>query len=102
MNIACIGRLQELAETIAVLSLSHLQPATRAKLRDNALSVNAYPTAFGGLINMGAARHRTPVESDLAVIGELAAQAGIEWLLFDAEAPILNALPLFGPDRPED
>ena len=92
MNTAGIGRLRELAETIAVLSLSHLQPATRAKLQANALSVNAYPTEFGGLVHVGTTPHRVPVEHDLAVIGELATQAGIEWLLFDAEAPILDEI----------
>src|SRR3990167_6260096 len=76
MNTAGIGRLRELA-------------------------VNAYPTEFGGLVHVGTTPHRVPVEHDLAVIGELATQAGIEWLLFDAEAPILNELPLFGPQPPE-
>lgn len=95
MNPACIGRLRELAESITVLSLSHLQPATRAKLRANDLSVNAYPTEFGGLVYMGSPPQRTPAERDLALIGEIAAQAKIEWLLFDVEGPIIDGLPLF-------
>lgn len=101
MNTAGIGRLQELAETIAVVSLSHLLPTTRAKLQTNALSVNAYPTEFGGLRYVGTAPHRAPVEHDLALISELAAQAGVEWLLFDAEAPTLDELPLYAPQLPE-
>ena len=101
MNTAGIGRLRELAETIAVVSLSHLLPTTRAKLQTNALSVNAYPTEFGGLVHVGTAPHRAPVEHDLALISELAAQAGVEWLLFDAEAPTLDERPLYAPQLPE-
>ena len=41
------------------------------------------------------------IEHDLALISELAAQAGVEWLLFDAEAPTLDELPLYAPQLPE-
>ena len=101
MNTAGIGRLRELAETIAVVSLSHLLPSPRAKRQTNALSVNAYPTGVGGLVKAGTAPHRAPVENDLALISELAAQAGVEWLLFDAEAPTLDELPLYAQQLPE-
>ncbi|MBP7655143.1 MAG: hypothetical protein KA742_01180 [Pseudoxanthomonas sp.] len=100
MNTACIGRLRELAESITVLSLSHLQPATRAKLQQNDLSVNAYPTDFGGLVYIGSPPHRTPVETDLAFIGEISAHAGIEWLLFDSEGSIVDGLPVFESQQP--
>lgn len=95
MNTACIDRLRELAESITVLSLSHLQPATRAKLQENDLSVNAYPTEFGGLIYIGSPPHRTPTETDLALIAGISAHTGIEWLFFDSEGPIIDGLPVF-------
>lgn len=100
MNTACIDRLRELADSIAVLSLSHLQPATRAKLRENNLSVNAYPTEFGGLIYIGSPLHRTPIETDLALIVEFSVRAGIEWLFFDAEGEIIDGIPAFAPQQP--
>ncbi|AEB85677.1 MULTISPECIES: hypothetical protein [Comamonadaceae] len=95
MNTACIERLRELAESITALSLSHLQPATRAKLHRNDLSVNAYPTEFGGLVYVGSPPHRIPVETDLALIAGLSARAGIEWLFFDSEGPVIDGLPMF-------
>lgn len=95
-----IARLSELAERLAAVSLSHLQPATRDRLRRNALSINAYPTSNGGLVFVGSPRHRKPAEHDLATITELAEEAGIAWLLFDAEAPVVAGLPVFG--TPED
>ncbi|MBS0500499.1 MAG: hypothetical protein JSR74_09225 [Proteobacteria bacterium] len=95
MNTACIDRLRELAESITALSLSHLQPTTRAKLHRNDLSMNAYPTEFGGLVYVGSPSHRTPIETDLALIVEVSARAGIEWLFFDSEGPIIDGLPVF-------
>lgn len=100
MNTACIDRLRELADSIAVLSLSHLQPATRAKLQENDLSVNAYPNEFGGLVYVGSPPHRTPIETDLALVVEVAARAGIEWLFFDADGPMLDGIPVFAPQQP--
>lgn len=100
MNTACIDRLRELAESITALSLSHLQPATRAKLHRNDLSVNAYPTEFGGLVYVGSPPHRTPIETDLAFIVEVSARAGIEWLFFDAEGPTIAGLPVFDVEQP--
>lgn len=95
MTTVCIDRFRELAESITVLSLSHLQPATRAKLQENDLSLNAYPTEFGGLVYVGSPPHRTPIETDLAFIVEVSARAGIEWLYFDAEGPVIETLPVF-------
>lgn len=96
MNTVCIDRLRELAESITVLSLTHLQPVTRAKLHKNDLSVNAYPTEFGGLVYVGSPLHRIPIETDLALIAGLSAHAGIEWLFFDSEGPVVDGLPVFG------
>ena len=38
-----------------------------------------------------------PSEADLASIFEAAAQAGIVWLKFDCEAPVIDGLPVFAP-----
>ncbi len=100
MHPQCIEQLRELAEPLAALSLNHLTPATRQKLRDDELSVNAYPTDFGGFIFVGSPRYRSPAESDLAMIFEAAKRAGIIWLKFDSEAPAVEGLPTFAPQDP--
>lgn len=92
-----ITTLRELAEPLAAISLAHLSPETRRKLRDDDLSVNAYPTDFGGLVFVGAPRHRIPAEADLAALFETAERAGIVWLLFDGEAGVVDGLPVFAP-----
>lgn len=89
------ARLRELAEPLTALSLSHLTPTTRQKLQEDGLSVNAYPTDCGGFVFVGAPRHRFPAESDLASIFEAAESAGVVWLFFDAEAPVVDGLPTF-------
>lgn len=101
MESDCIERMREQAEPLVALSLSHLTPATRQRLREDDLSVNAYPTDFGGFVYVGAPRYRHPVESDLASIFEAAELAGVMWLKFDFEAPVIAGLPVFavtGPD----
>lgn len=92
--------LRTLAEPLAVISLWHLSSNTRQKLADNDLSVNAYPTDCGGILYVGAPRHRIPTESDLAAIFEVAELAGIVWLKFDSEAPIIDGLPVFEMQEP--
>jgi len=87
--------LSTLAEPLAAISLSHLSSNTRLKLAANDLSVNAYPTDCGGILYVGAPRHRIPTESDLAAIFEIAELAGIVWLKFDNEAAVINGLPIF-------
>lgn len=94
----CIGGLRELAEPLVALSLSHLTPATRRQLLADTLSVNAYPTNFGGLLFVGAPCHRHPQEADLATIFTAAEQAGVVWLQFDREAPVISGLPTFAPE----
>lgn len=95
METDCIESLREQAEPLVALSLSHLTPATQERLQADDLSVNAYPTDFGGFVYVGAPRHRHPAEADLASIFEAAEQAGIIWLKFDCEAPIIQGLPVF-------
>lgn len=97
MESAHIDQLRELAEPLVALSLSHLTPSTRLRLEADELSVNAYPTEFGGLVFVGAPCHRHPLEADLAPIFEAAGQAGIVWLKFDCEAPVIAGLPTFEP-----
>jgi len=87
--------LRTQAEPLAAISLSHLSSNTRLKLADNDLSVNAYPTDCGGILYVGAPRHRIPTETDLAAIFEIAELAGIVWLKFDSEAPVIDGLPVF-------
>lgn len=101
MSTDCIERLREQAEPLVSLSLSHLTPATRQRLQEDDLSVNAYPTGVGGFVFVGAPRHRLPSESDLASIFEAAEQAGIVWLMFDCEAPVIDGLPVFDPVEPQ-
>lgn len=92
-----LATLRELAEPLAAVSLNHLSPQTRQKLRDDDLSVNAYPTDFGGLVFVGAPCQRIPTEADLLTLFETAEQAGIVWLLFDSEAEVVDGLPVFAP-----
>lgn len=95
MDLKLIAHLREQAEPLAALSLSHLAPETRQKLLDDELSVNAYPTAFGGLVFVGVPRYSRPTETDLALIFEAAEQAGIAWLKFDREAAEIDGLQVF-------
>lgn len=95
MESTSVTCLRTQAEPLAAISLSHLSSNTRLKLADNDLSVNAYPTDYGGIIYVGAPRHRPPTESDLAAIFEIAELAGIVWLKFDSEAPVIDGLPVF-------
>ena len=95
MENTSVTHLRTLAEPLAAISLSHLSSNTRLKLADDDLSVNAYPTDCGGILYVGAPRHRIPTESDLAAIFEIAELAGIVWLKFDSEAAVINGLPIF-------
>lgn len=94
MESDCIEHLRQQAEPLVALSLSHLTLGTRQRLQADDLSVNAYPTDFGGFVFVGAPRYRHPAESDLASIFEAAEQAGIVWLKFDSEAPVIIGLPV--------
>lgn len=95
MDESTVTSLRQQAEPLAALSSAHLTPATRQKLIDNDLSVNAYPTAEGGFVFVGSPRYDIPMETDLASLFELAEQAGVVWLKFDAQAAIIDGLPVF-------
>ena len=95
MDNISVTHLRTLAEPLAAISLSHLSSNTRLKLANDDLSVNAYPTDYGGILYVGAPRHLIPTESDLAAIFEIAELAGIVWLKFDSEAAVIDGLPTF-------
>ena len=95
MDNISVTHLRTLAEPFAAISLSHLSSNTRLKLANDDLSVNAYPTDYGGILYVGAPRHRIPTESDLAAIFEIAELDGIVWLKFDSEAAVIDGLPTF-------
>lgn len=88
--------LREQAETLAALSIRHLTPDTRDRLRRNNLSVNAYPLGDGGFVYVGIPKYDIPLETDLARLFDLAEQAGVAWLKFDADAAIIDGVPLHG------
>lgn len=100
MDEPTVVSLRQHAEPLAALSIAHLTPATRQKLIGNDLSVNAYPTASGGFVYVGSPRYDIPTEADLAVVFEVAEQAGVVWLKFDAESAVIDGLPVF--DVPEE
>ena len=92
--------LRQQAEMLASLSLKHLSSATRNKLADDDLSVNAYPTDCGGFVYVGAPKYRVPSEPDLAMLFEVAESAGVAWLMFDREAAVIDGLPVFDSAEP--
>lgn len=95
MDAATIAALKAHAELLVALSPSHLTPSTRRKLVDDDLSVNTYPTDYGGFVFVGSPRYQFPQETDLATIFEAAEQAGIAWLKFDSDAAVIEGLPVF-------
>jgi hypothetical protein len=101
MDESIVASLRELAEPLAALSISHLSSDTRRKLAEDHLSVNAYPSEFGGFVFVGAPRYRIPAEPDLAAIFEAAELAGIVWLKFDSDAAIVDGLQVHGDGDPD-
>jgi len=87
--------LLQFSESLAAISIRHLRPETRRQLSDDALSVNAYPNAHGGFVYVGDPVYASPTEPDLAEIFALAARARIVWLKFDADAGIVDGLPVY-------
>jgi hypothetical protein len=90
-----VSTLKQLAEPLVALSLTHLSGTTRQMLAADELSVNAYPSDFGGLIYVGTSPYRLPAEPDLAAIFDVAARAGIVWLKFDSDGAVIDGLPVF-------
>jgi len=97
MDETTVASLRQQAEPLAALSITHLTPTTRQKLIDNDLSVNAYPTTYGGFVYVGSPRYDIPTEADLAAVFEVAERAGVVWLKFDAESAVIDELPIFAP-----
>lgn len=96
MDESTVATLLQLAEPLVALSITHLTQPTRAKLAADDLSINAYPSDYGGLVYVGAPPYRPPDETDLAAIFETAAKAGIVWLKFDADGPVVDGLAVYG------
>ena len=101
MDPSVIEQVRQQVEPLIVLSLSHLSAETRRGLGQNQLSVNAYPTDFGGFVYVGKPVYSLPVEPDLAGIFELASAAGAVWLKFDVEAAVIDGLATFGESEAE-
>lgn len=99
MDESTVATLLQLAEPLVALSITHLTQPTRAKLADDDLSINAYPSDDGGLVYIGAPPYSLPAEADLAAIFEAAANAGIVWLKFDADGPVVDGLAVYGDGR---
>lgn len=95
MDNSTAANLLQLTEPLAALSITHLTLATRQKLADDDLSVNAYPNEYGGFVYVGTPRYSVPTEADLAVVFEVAEKAGLVWLKFDSDAAIVDGLPVF-------
>ena len=86
--------LQQL-EPLASLSIAHLTPATRDKLASGTLSIPVYPNEYGGFVHVGVSGDGIPTEADLAHVFDVARKASLIWLKFDADAAIIDGLPLF-------
>ena len=80
--------LRQQAEMLASLSLKHLSSATRNKLADDDLSVNAYPTDCGGFVYVGAPKYRVPSEPDLAMLRLLGAPPQRVAAVWTARLPV--------------
>jgi hypothetical protein len=100
MHTQPVTGLPQHADVLASLSLKHLSSATRNKLADDDLSVNAYPTDCGGFVYVGTPKYRVPSEPDLAMLFEVAEAAGVAWLMFDCEAAVIEGLPVFETAEP--
>ena len=98
MHTLPVTGLRQQAEMLASLSLKHLSSATRNKLADDDLSVNAYPTDCGGFVYVGPAAENVPAEPELIPLFAAARVAGIVWLKFDADAETVEGFETF-PDQ---
>ena len=90
-----VASLMQQAEPLASLSISHLTPASRRKLADGELSVHSYPNEYGGFVYVGERGDNFPEEADLLAIYETAKRADLIWLKFDADAAVIDGLPVF-------
>ena len=90
-----VASLLQQAEPLASLSISHLTPASRQKLADGQLSVHSYPNDYGGFVYVGVRGDNVPEEADLRAIFDVAVRAGLIWLKFDADAEVVDDLPVF-------
>jgi hypothetical protein len=92
---ALLQRLLDHAEAMIALSAEHLHPDSRQRLADGALSVLAYPNEYGGFVYVGEAGASDPSEPELASIFEITRIAGIVWIKFDRDTPVVEGLSSF-------
>jgi hypothetical protein len=90
-----VASLLQQAEPLASLSISHLTPASRRKLAEGRLSVHSYPNDYGGFVYVGVRGDNLPEEADLLVIFDVAMRTELIWLKFDADAAVIDGLPVF-------
>lgn len=90
-----VAALLQQAEPLASLSISHLTPASRRKLAEGQLSVHSYPNEYGGFVHVGVRGDNLPDETDLLAIFDVAIRADLIWLKFDADAAVIDGLPVF-------
>jgi hypothetical protein len=93
-----IANLLQQAEPLASLSIAHLTPASRRMLAQGELSDHSYPNDYGGFVYVGVHGDQLPEEADLLVIVEIARRAELIWLKFDADAAVIDGLPVFDDD----
>jgi len=96
MNDASAQPLLVHLEPLAVISITHLRPATRQRLADGGLSVTADPNNYGGFIYVGFAGKKVPDEPELVPTCAAAQAAGIVWIKFDADAESVEGFDTFG------
>ena len=93
-----VPSLLQQTEPLASLSISHLTTVSRHKLAEGELSVHSYPNEYGGFVYVGVRGDNIPDEPDLRAIFEVAVRAGLIWLKFDADAVVIDGLPVFDDD----
>jgi hypothetical protein len=94
-----IWNLLRQMEPLSALSISHLTSTTRFKLAQGKLSVPSYPNDYGGFVYVGVRGDAIADEADLQSIIDVARSASLIWLKFDADAEVVDGLPIF---RDED
>ncbi len=94
-----LQNLRQHLEPLAAVSALHLCAQTRAALSEGMLSIATYPNEYGGFVYVGPRDENAPTEPDLAVVLELAVRAGVVWLKFDCDAPIVDGLTVYPDDE---
>lgn len=94
-QLALRQRVLSHAEPTVALATAHLHPDHRQRLADGTLSVLTYPNKHGGFVYVGEAGDNDAAEPELAAIFEIVRGAGIVWIKFDRDIPVIEGLPTF-------